>query len=137
VRETTVKDMTRISPIWRTICWVPVICILAAGCGDGSTTVIPDLKDQLAPYDVDGGKLDSVHIGKDLGPADLETDVIPVSDISSLELNKDFGGTECEEGEGCFLAPCKENKDCISGWCVEHLGESVCSIACQEECPAG
>ena len=43
----------------------------------------------------------------------------------------------CEAGEGCFLDPCGENSDCQSGWCVEHMGESVCTIECAEECPPG
>jgi hypothetical protein len=43
----------------------------------------------------------------------------------------------CEEGEGCFLDSCGGNSDCQSGWCVEHLGEAVCSKQCQEECPEG
>ena len=43
----------------------------------------------------------------------------------------------CEAGEGCFLDPCGENGDCQSGWCVEHMGENVCTIQCTEECPPG
>ncbi len=43
----------------------------------------------------------------------------------------------CLPGEGCFLDSCDDNGDCQSGWCVQHLGESVCSQGCQEECPPG
>ena len=43
----------------------------------------------------------------------------------------------CEPGEGCFLDKCTGNEDCQSSWCVEHLGEGVCSQTCQEECPQG
>ena len=46
-------------------------------------------------------------------------------------------GPQCAPGEGCFLDPCDENSDCQSGWCVQHLGESVCSQNCQDECPPG
>ena len=46
-------------------------------------------------------------------------------------------GPECLPGEGCFLDPCQENGDCLSGWCVEHLGDAVCTQSCQEECPPG
>ena len=49
----------------------------------------------------------------------------------------DTAGPACDEGEGCFLAQCIENTDCQSGWCVQHMGEEVCSQACQEECPPG
>ncbi|MBM4353261.1 MAG: hypothetical protein FJ109_05600 [Deltaproteobacteria bacterium] len=38
---------------------------------------------------------------------------------------------------GCFLDPCTKNSQCESGWCVEHLGEGVCTVECQEECPDG
>ena len=44
---------------------------------------------------------------------------------------------QCAQGEGCFLDGCQGNADCLSGWCVQHLGQSVCSQACQEECPQG
>ena len=44
---------------------------------------------------------------------------------------------ECDPGEGCFLDQCDENADCQSGWCVQHLGEGVCSQMCQDECPSG
>ncbi len=44
---------------------------------------------------------------------------------------------QCEPGEGCLLDPCTENEDCDSGWCVNHLGESVCTQSCVSECPAG
>jgi hypothetical protein len=53
------------------------------------------------------------------------------------ELLPDGHGPACKEGEGCFLDPCQENGDCQSGWCVEHMGEGVCSQLCQEECPPG
>jgi hypothetical protein len=44
---------------------------------------------------------------------------------------------ECAPGEGCFLDPCLENSDCLSGWCLDHLGGGVCSQSCSEECPPG
>ena len=37
-------------------------------------------------------------------------------------------------GTGC---PCATNTDCLSGWCVFHLGEKVCTKTCVEECPEG
>ena len=43
----------------------------------------------------------------------------------------------CLPGEGCFLDKCDENGDCQSGWCVEHMGDGVCTMNCQEECPPG
>ena len=43
----------------------------------------------------------------------------------------------CAPGEGCFGDECVENAQCQSGWCVEHMGEGLCSQLCQEECPVG
>ncbi len=62
---------------------------------------------------------------------DLSLDLVRADHTSDvLELG-------CEPGAGCFLDPCSDNSDCQSGWCVQHLGESVCSQNCQEECPPG
>ena len=46
-------------------------------------------------------------------------------------------GSGCEPGTGCFLEPCADGKDCLSGICVEHMGDNVCSDTCVEECPQG
>ena len=43
----------------------------------------------------------------------------------------------CAPGDGCFGDLCEDNSECLSGWCVEHMGEGVCSQPCQEECPEG
>ncbi len=55
----------------------------------------------------------------------------------AYEFGGDPGGPACAPGTGCFLDPCTNNSQCQSGWCVEHLGEGVCTSECQEECPAG
>ncbi len=70
-----------------------------------------------------------------------------VSDLASLDLSPlDFGHFDqapelpplgCQPGEGCFLDKCTENGQCQSGWCVEHMGEGVCSRNCADECPQG
>lgn len=44
---------------------------------------------------------------------------------------------ECEPGDGCFGEPCLDGGDCASGFCVDHLGNKVCSSQCVEECPDG
>ncbi|MFH1530611.1 MAG: putative metal-binding motif-containing protein [Pseudomonadota bacterium] len=43
----------------------------------------------------------------------------------------------CEAGEGCLGDPCDDGGDCISGWCVQHMGQTVCTQECVEECPPG
>ena len=52
-------------------------------------------------------------------------------------VESEIVGPACNPGEGCFLDKCDENADCQSGWCVDHMGDGVCSVSCQEECPQG
>jgi len=106
--------------------------LMAAGCRDSSDPVPldwlqpdfvnadaradaarPDLPDTAAPPEV-------------TAPPDLRFELVP-----------ETLGPQCEEGEGCFLDKCSNNGQCQSGWCVDHMGESVCSMTCQEECPPG
>ena len=71
-------------------------------------------------------------------PADvrpeLPTETIP--EIGEL-IADDVPLVQCDPGEGCFMDQCQDNTDCQSGWCVEHMGEGVCTSVCQEECPIG
>jgi len=64
--------------------------------------------------------------------ADVLPDAAPDTDTSDLTV-----GPWCDPGEGCFMDLCVENEDCLSGWCVLHQGEGVCSMECQEDCPQG
>ncbi|MFH1530373.1 MAG: hypothetical protein ABIK09_06515 [Pseudomonadota bacterium] len=103
--------------------------ILAVSCstepGDPVSSGLPDATSQDAAGDIasqpDGaGDLEGPDLGMDLagdGGSDL------------LE--------HCLPGEGCFLDPCQEASDCQSGICLEHLGDSVCTVQCVEDCPAG
>ena len=81
-----------------------------------------DTGDTIAPADVLDAR--SPEVGVDILP-EVAAEVLP--DV----------GPACLPGEGCFLDPCDENADCQSGWCVDHLGESVCSQDCMEDCPEG
>ena len=67
---------------------------------------------------------------------DLGTDLKPLPDFKTEDVAVEQF-SQCAPGEGCLGDPCSENADCLSGWCVEHLGDGVCSSFCQEECPAG
>jgi len=70
----------------------------------------------------------------DQKPVDVGTEVF--FDIA-VDLVPDIPALACDPGEGCFMDKCSENGDCQSSWCVEHLGEGVCTQTCQEECPQG
>jgi hypothetical protein len=83
----------------------------------------------------------------DAGPESRGEEVVLPVDALDARVDEvpDFLSTDtvaevllnCEAGEGCFLDQCTENGDCQSGWCVEHMGEGVCTESCQEECPPG
>ena len=77
---------------------------------------------------------DEVGSPETLAP-DLAEDVadlrFPPQDVTET------AGPVCEEGQGCFLDPCSDGESCLSGWCVGHMGEDVCTVECQTECPPG
>lgn len=93
------------------------------------------------------GKFDTLEEQAEV-EKDLMTEVATQPDLevspdlpTQFDLTTDSGPDAttplCDPGEGCFLDTCDENGDCQSGWCVQHLGEKVCTISCQEECPPG
>jgi len=107
-----------------------VLVLAAAACGSGGSVVqVPDLgQDQV-------DKADSViDLVPDLPPhevaAEVELDLLETPDAEVVER-------ACAPGEGCFLDKCQENGTCVSGWCVEHMGDGVCTTTCTEECPQG
>jgi hypothetical protein len=68
-------------------------------------------------------------------------DTPPPSDVTSrppVDVVEDTG-PNCLEGEGCFEEPCDDNDQCNSGYCIEHLGGSVCTDTCESDssCPEG
>jgi len=102
------------------------------GCDAGDNVVVPI---------EEVGKDVVAEVAADL--AEPETSVLPetTADEAATEIVfeavPDGQLPECDPGEGCFLDNCDENIQCQSGWCVEHMGEGVCSRICQDECPAG
>ena len=93
------------------------------------------------------GPTDATTVGADTpAPRDTAPDlptVFPdagegvVADLPRLEDQIEDIPPACEPGEGCFGDPCDDGSDCLSGWCVLHMGETVCSQECVEECPPG
>ncbi len=106
-----------------------LVLLIASGCNTGGETV--NTEDTVPP----GLDLVSKDISVDIGAPDATPDVPPAQDIS--DVTPDSEVPVCEAGEGCFLDPCTENVDCQSGWCVEHMGQGVCTMPCTEECPEG
>ena len=92
------------------------------------------------------GEREDATQGDGLISADITTEnlgqEVPLPDVSKedelfFDVHQVDLGPGCAPGEGCFLDKCEENTQCQSGWCVEHMGEGVCSMNCQEECPPG
>ncbi len=103
--------------------WMTLFAALlsAASCSGGKVTSTDQgLADSSEPAS------DAVEVAADLG-LDFEALPRPETEIRP----------ECAPGEGCFGDPCSDNKDCLSGLCIEHLGDRICSSFCQEECPDG
>jgi hypothetical protein len=113
--------------------------LLLASCTSPSSEDVvlePDVgEDQLADVRL---PLETV-VGPDLAAETPGADIREsVGDTVATEVAPaDTFGPACQPGEGCFLDKCSLNAQCQSGWCVEHMGEGVCSRLCQDECPAG
>jgi hypothetical protein len=110
-----------------------VILGLLYGCTGGASV-------ELDPPDPDAGRVDSVGdlaAGDVLGPEDSRDAMDAQADQNPVDLLTPDLPPACAPGEGCFGDPCGENGDCLSGWCVDHLGGAVCTDTCQEDCPAG
>ena len=107
------------------------LLVLNIGCGGGENTIVSEDTQTAEP---------------DILMADVAAELSLEDQASAPELILDFWQTEfghpdtapqCAPGEGCFLDQCQENVDCLSGWCVEHMGVGVCTASCQEDCPPG
>ncbi|MFH1530640.1 MAG: hypothetical protein ABIK09_07890 [Pseudomonadota bacterium] len=112
-----------------------LLVLLAAACaGPGPGPAAPVL-DADPPEDV------AVEPAGDV-LGDAQDGVVDTGDLLDGQgADRDTGdhvvGPWCDPGEGCFMDLCVENEDCLSGWCVLHRGEGVCSMECQEDCPQG
>jgi hypothetical protein len=102
------------------------LLVAAAACacsGNGETAADED----LGLVDAADGRAET-HIAP--------TDTADFWDFQGQD-GADGGFMECDPGEGCFMDLCTDNGQCLSGFCVEHLGEGRCTTMCQEECPTG
>ena len=112
--------------------FVTVCCLLLGGCSSLSPTA--DLgqaadagADQAAKEDAG-----EIKFKTDAAETRVAAEIMP-QDVDAGE--SDIPQLQCNPGEGCFLDKCNENSQCKSGWCVEHMGDGVCTQVCQEECP--
>jgi hypothetical protein len=106
--------------------------LLGWACSQGATS--GSIDDQVGTFD--SGRAPDVAQETRLQPADSRVEEI-LLDLLPLPDTLPELVPQCDPGEGCFLDPCTENSQCQSGWCVEHIGQGVCAMGCQEECPPG
>ncbi len=108
-----------------------LLALLIVACGGGTGTVGPAL--ELAEQE------EIKEVADEPGPPDVgvETPAPEITDWALTEVEEVEVMSECEPGSGCFLEPCDDGNDCLSGICVDHMGDSVCTQLCVEECPAG
>ena len=106
-----------------------VVSLLSA-CDSGKDLVISADQSQGAEvisndtYAVDSGIVpDAVEVAspETIGPEIMPFEIEPA----------------CKPGDGCFMDPCDTGDDCLSGLCVGHMGDTVCTDLCVEECPDG
>jgi hypothetical protein len=108
------------------------VAALLLGCSP-SSSVTKDGESFEALVDGTGAQPD-VRFPLDIPAVDVESvETFDAPDVAPADLPILL----CQPGEGCFMDSCSDNGDCQSGWCVEHLGQQVCTQTCQEECPAG
>ncbi len=114
--------------------WILATLLLLAACSSGGDTVVNDTSTPLT--DVVDIRAEEAFVAADV-PIAVDVPILDVPDVWSFDTGPDTPFVECEPGQGCFLDPCDTNGDCQSGWCLEHMGDGVCSQICQEECPPG
>ena len=114
------------------VLWVS--CVVIWGCSSPSITA--DLGTAADTGADQVAKNDSIEIKfkTDIAEARVAPETLAeVIDVPSTDIPL----LQCDPGEGCFLDKCNDNSQCQSGWCVEHMGDGVCTQVCQEECPQG
>jgi len=106
------------------------ITMLSMACGDGAGEG-PVLKTDSAP------DLLTAEMTPEISPVDVpaQPDVWELIPQEVVEVADLISG--CQPGDGCFLDPCEDGGDCLSGICVDHMGDTVCTESCVEECPEG
>ena len=126
-RENEDTDMKQ----WKAIL---VVGMLAGACSTPAGTKDIGLGGQETGDQADLRRVEEIIFKTDV--ADLATGPELPGGIAD-KADFDQSPFQCAPGEGCFLDGCLTNSDCQSGWCVEHMGQTVCSRVCQEECPEG
>ena len=111
--------------------WVVLTAVLTSVACSESGKPISAFLDQASGKD--GRTILPDQSGEDAGDS---LELVP-HDRTEGDNGTFDSGSGCAPGEGCFLDPCEDGGGCLSGLCVDHLGDSVCTVTCVEECPEG
>jgi len=98
------------------------------GCSSSSSGGVTDEGGDPAPKDTT-----TSDVLDGTGDSDNTTDIEPRTDGSPV--GEDVAPPPPEPGE--FGAPCTDNNDCISGFCVWSEEGYICTEECVKECPEG
>jgi cysteine-rich repeat protein len=107
-----------------------LLALILSGCGGGQVGTVE--------MDVSGGHDvidDTTEVASDSKVSETVDHWVP--DFAPVDTVGDVDIGICDSGSGCFLYPCTNGDDCLSGLCVAHLGNLVCTEQCTEECPQG
>ena len=111
--------------------WLALAC-LSWSCSGGSSSDLPYDKEAFAPdVGVDATLVWDV-------PAQVDGLVTDVDATDVISLDAEVGDEDvvaCDPAAGAFGCPCQGDEGCLSGWCVHHMGERVCSDLCVDTCP--
>ena len=115
-----------------TLVWAALVLV---GCSSGTVSEDTVVSDQSVSHDAQG----EVHFDEVALPdvVSKETDTVAADVLPDFAEPDESVNPACLPGEGCFGDACQDNSQCLSGWCVQHMGDAVCTLLCQEECPAG
>lgn len=107
---------------------------------DADTTPAPDTGDTAGTTAAPDSDADTLELGPETGRPDvaepdtgLAAETADLADLAS-EVAYDVGDTLIRAG---FGAPCRDNGDCESGWCVEGPTGWICTSECVDSCPSG
>ena len=106
-------------------------CLLLLACEGGKTELIMDMADAGLPVDLGVPETVASDAAAEVGPGEVGMLDIP----GEASLLPDL--VEDTFVEGGFGWPCKDNSECLSGYCIETAGGYVCTEGCVEECPSG
>ena len=121
----------------RNLIWLLLSTLLPLALAGCSTSPVDgdEVGDDASPDVVDVRGTGEVVLPEVVGGQDTLLDLNLAELWFDTAAPEVFG--ECAPGEGCFMDQCAENGECQSSWCVEHMGDGVCTQTCQEECPPG